>query len=825
MKEIKYKDKAMFSDEVLVLATDLIETQDVREYLENNSFDISLIVDTIKYFEMKIKYNINKKNQLYSNDEYHSLEKIRHDITSHKKILLNLVKYKDTLLNKKEKEKGLKTNHNKKKYNFINNSELDILLQKLEEAEDKESVLTDILKLYQILLVDEEKKYNDLVSKKTEFLSNLEKIDDLEYADALKNGYYFELRRVLDNIKKIKRACNHYNKNIKSSDDSDTVIEISSAQEMIEEKIEFNEDISGFNIDDVLYALGHYIKYNENLDSDLLSYSKYAMNYFISESVDSENVINAIYYVWDSIKYRLRNTPKDDIEKRKLIKNVRILFDFTIKSYKEENKMVDHNYLFNVADYFFTTEDYFMYLKKIVNEVPEIVNVKHVRNDSKESEHIVNYLVDIFIENYKTMLFDKKKDYISKDYLREVYFLFTKCPYLYLTGEEKREIDGKLSNFMSVVNKNITSSRRKQAVKNDLADMYTNRLYFDNKKENLKMLDEHKLECQLNNLFINMKNDITKFSRVDLTNENSITLNSKYHAYSLEKDSDKTILKIHVIDLYNLIPAYSTLDKYLFNKSFSHEQLDDIILHNVGMIRDKVYPTITYEIVFNDKGDYKEQNNKVNFNVYNSKIKIKKCYSDYDLVYSRDDQVLNSYINLYRKSLIKNHFCYSENYFMDDINKYFETVLNDCVIKYFENNKLPFIYSGVRSRNKNEYVNIMNNIGHVLTRLDKEEFNKIYQVLSSGLNDSFYSTKPFNGNYQLSIMNPLDYSGILMQRILHELVFHNRYTKEEYEDMLRRYSDKCDATVMYMNLSNDYVDSDLLKSQKGRIVKEKKRLF
>ena len=70
MKEIKYKDKAMFSDEVLVLATDLIETQDVREYLENNSFDISLIVDTIKYFEMKIKYNINKKNQLYSNDEY-----------------------------------------------------------------------------------------------------------------------------------------------------------------------------------------------------------------------------------------------------------------------------------------------------------------------------------------------------------------------------------------------------------------------------------------------------------------------------------------------------------------------------------------------------------------------------------------------------------------------------------------------------------------------------------------------------------------------------------------------------------------------------------
>lgn len=834
----KNKIKLVFSEQTLLLVEKL-NNDEIPDNLTKQE-----IIDLIKYYSNKKEKMIHLKNEFQSLNNSSELEKAYLEIKKINFILEELIVYKKKLMepeiNKKREE------HLKKlilPVSFEQIKELDIffgidtidtinmLIKNEDEKIDYSEHLEKLLSIYKKQLIMERNRKNQLLSQRKKLVDKLDDSDKLENPlieecnNFIKNAnvHMNILNNLLNYLKHYKKNNYKPSKNIGKAEFQDE-IEITPLQETIEKVISQRKPVDSFEINDVIYSFGHYLKYEEITEQTLL-YAKKIMNALIYEKITDETMIDGIYYVWDAIKYRLTNTPKEDENTRKLIKEIRIIFDYIIKNYKEDKTTVTHDYLFNFVDYFLDQEDSFLYLKKIVEKLPNVVNTRHVDKKTNDSEHVVIYIVKKFISNYRKMLKDKKSYYISKDYLKDVYLLFTRCYQLYLTPEEKHQIDILLSEFMKEVNIKITSSRRKYAVKEDLKSMYTDKFYFNQKRDVLKDVDEYRLENQINSFITSIDRELNE-NRVDLTQECSIKLSGQYNAYSIEKREKETILKIHVIDLYNLFRKHSELDNYLFNQTLTKEPVDSIIMHQLNIIKDGIYPTITYEIAFDEKGNYKRKNGHIDhFKMYKSKIQVKECYSDYHLVYAKGDIVLKEFKDLYRKSLIKNHGNYNNDFMIADIDAYFEQILNQGITEYFKFNHLPFIYSGVENYNEQKFVEILNHTCHILSRLDKDDFNKLYKILNSNVDEFHYSIQPFNGIYDLPIKNPVNYPGIMIQRILHELVFDNRHNEEEYERAVINYKRELEQLVMYLNYYNDYIDKDILKEEKGKIVKVKKMLF
>ena len=49
------------------------------------------------------------------------------------------------------------------------------------------------------------------------------------------------------------------------------------------------------------------------------------------------------------------------------------------------------------------------------------------------------------------MIKNKNSDYVNKDYLRQIYYLFTKSYYIRLSNDERKELDSILNEFMSYI--------------------------------------------------------------------------------------------------------------------------------------------------------------------------------------------------------------------------------------------------------------------------------------------------------------------------------------------------------------------------------------
>lgn len=568
----------------------------------------------------------------------------------------------------------------------------------------------------------------------------------------------------------------------------------------------FDSDLlENFSLESILINLAKYLK-NEEINEELVDISKEIGEVLNEKLLEDDLMYDQIYLVCDAVKYRIAKEPKENKEQRNKLKQIKKLFDSVIKEYNDKTNLIKHDYLFDIVDFFLSNEKYYLYLQKLLQEIPRTVNIQYL-NDAKEKEHIIFHILNKFIYNYYEMLTNKNSNYINKDYLKSVYLLFTQNYLIKLTEQDKKRIDQKLSLFMKEVNNKLTSSKRQNDVKEDIRIMYSDKFMMYRKLFVQKDVDIFKLERQMNSLSYNFNRSIKDTKRKDLTNEEIILLENGFHAYSLENLNEKTLLKIHVIDLYNIIVDYTTLDNEIFNQTLKQEKIDPFIINIIEMQEMKLLPTITYEIPIDQNGNYKKED----FKFYTSKIKIK------NLSNKINDNNLINLLRLCNKEL--------NNITLNDIDKYFENILNDCVVNYFESNNLPFIYSGKKKKDQFEFVEIMNKIGYLLTRIDKDEFNKIYNIINSDIDRFHYSTKPFDGEYNLSIMNPVDYIGMLNQRLLYELVMYNKNNLNEYNRVIKDYQNKYEEIVSIFNYYQDYIDVDILKENAGKIKKIRKMLF
>lgn len=765
----------------------------------NNKIKLTRKKHEFSTYISKLKVDLENKNHFifFSLDEtnqliYYLLEDKENllleatDITSKKEIdkIINKVSKISNLVDRLKKYRSylIEKENNLSKFpiakqqienlDFIYHMDTISIIEQIVNSDEKDDKIEKLINIYQLKLEEEKTLINGLISKKRKIINQEKNKKTIEIYNELiseSNGYINLLNSLINYLAHLKKNDKNEICKVKFKNE----INLTGNQISIEAKMINREKIENCDLKDYLYSFGHFVKYQNLIDSNILEYTKDISELCFKDNLDDE--IDAIYYIWDAIKYRLSNTDKEDKVTRKILKDIRIIFDFVIKNYQDQNQIQKHDYHFDLIDYFLNDEEGYLYLEKLVKISPKFVNVYHLNNNEKE--HILIYILKKYIYNYQMMLDDKTSDYINKDYLRSIYLLYLHSDFLTLSSEEKNKINEIIKNFEKNVKKNITSSRRKYSILNDLVNMNIDHIYVAEEKNLLREIDIDRLDNQINSLFMKIDTASKSKKRKEIT-EDVIISSNKYVAYSFSKE-DKYIIKMHVLDLYDIIVRGTLLDSYMYNCTLEKKELDSFLVSKLKLEVGKIYPTITYQIT-------KDKDN-IRIEIYQSKITPTK------------EEILP---------------------FEMDIN--YE--INNVIKEYFEEINLPLIYTGVNNDVENKFIEIMNNISHILNRFDREEFNNIYHLLNGKIDNYHYSMNEIDGVYSFNIENPTLYPGLTMQRLIHELIIENKNTEEENIMMIKQYKDLMEQIVADYNQFNHYVDSKKLKDTKGKLPKVIKRI-
>lgn len=590
--------------------------------------------------------------------------------------------------------------------------------------------------------------------------------------------YIKEINRFINDAIRIehKKKKSNSKKCISLQDDED---ELDLECTEILEIIKTNGNLEYYDLASVLKAYKYFIVHDLNMYSiNALNVSKYISNKIVNEEIKDDDVIILINSIKDTIKYRLLSLNKDDNKEqleRSLLKELRIVFDFICKNYKEDKLSTKHDYRYDVIKYFLQDENGYPYLKRITLDMPSMINI---RTPEFDNEHIIINILKEYIYNYKEMLKDKNGCFINPDYLKQVYLLFMNNSNLKLNFEDKVTIDYILDDFILYLDKEIYKEDRKTLAKKEVRKLKSQYLYYE-KELKFRKVDERQLKWQTELLPNNRTHCLKKDNRVNVLDD-CITLNG-INAYSLSQDGDKRKLKIHVIDTSKIVAPYTSVDSKIYNCMIEHEKISENIKRKLTLKYNEENPTITYE--FNiEKG-----NCITDFKIYKSKIFIDE----------ENNTLLKNLSQLSKKILASKNIKDFESYTIDES---IEILLNEEFINYIDENKLPFIYCG--KEYINDYINHMNNLSNIFNRLNVIDFKKLYTIISNNVGEYNYSTKTFevDGTYNLNLINDINYLFIFNQRLITDIIFNNQKLKDK-----SKYLKECEKLEHALNLSINHI--------------------
>lgn len=602
----------------------------------------------------------------------------------------------------------------------------------------------------------------------------------------------------------------------------ETEFEVSELQKEIESVMQDNESIEDFELKDSLVAFAEYIRHNSIKENEqqILDYAKYLTLELNDYMVENKKIFDGFDYMLDAMKSKLYklNDKEDEIilEERKLLKEVRSNFIAIYKIYKEDTSKKKKDGKFEIINYLMQTEQDYIYLKKIVKNMPDIVNTRY------EDKHIVLYILDEYIDNFKKLLKDRNSKYINKDYLRAIYHLFTRNYMIKLTEEERNEIDSKLSDFIKYVKNTIIKQKRKNVAIAEIKKLKTSNYYYYDDSIELRCANDKMAEGRRQMILRSYEDLLVRNDRKDLTEQKNILFGISNFAATLKQEDRRYILQIHVLDIHQFIPSGNMLDNYFYNCLMNKEEVDQSFNEDFRFQDGKKYPTITYELTFLKSGTVEK------LNIFSSKIKITDHYNNQSMVEINKDKDVLNYYEFYKKVINKNNDNLTATVSLEKMNEYFESILNKEFIKFVKKNDLPYIYYGRDDIVNRDYDRIMNNITNNLQNLEKKQFNIMKDVFEKATDDKHYSTMGFNknGEYYPQLTNPLNYIGIETQRMIDDFLFNRRRleTYGEFIKLKKEYKNKYDYEVDALNKSIDYISTDELKKYKGKIKKIKTRL-
>lgn len=568
-----------------------------------------------------------------------------------------------------------------------------------------------------------------------------------------------------------------------------------------EEKITETKDINIDNLEDeetvdLIVMFTDFIKNCDIMENTELikKYSKILTDRLVENVYEKENIFPEFDILLSTLKIKSISFEKNT-EQREIIKEVLNNFKDIYKIYKEDKVNSKESPYFDIINYLLQDDQNYLYIKEILKRKREVYNIKH--ND----EHIVIYILDLYINNFKKMIRDKDSDYININYLKQVYFLFTKNYNVTLTYEEKQIIDLKLKEFNFYIKNTLIKQKRKNAAINETKQLKSRMFYKPINRFEFQEFTDDELgyfKTEINN---NSKNYVKDKPSTDafLIGEN---------AYKLRQEDGITFLTMYGMDVHSYLVRNSYMDRYLEKCELCKEKIDEFTASGFKFKLDGKYPAIAYELEFYPSGKFK------NLKVSRDIIAIKNHYTNPDT----NEESKNIY-NLYHNSVAKNGGTIS-TYDLYKLNEHFETILNNAYVEFLKEQKLPTIYYGYSLSTDKEIEHNLNNVTNSLSDLTKTDSRDIINIFSSKIDIPHYSNLPMdNGVHNFRLLDTFNYLGIENTRMLSELYF-NDFKLEDIKRITRnklQYLSNYIKKVEELNSSLDYVDTASIKLSRGKI--------
>ena len=642
-------------------------------------------------------------------------------------------------------------------------------LKELDETKIKNMIGETIIKIkkqknvklfYKLLINKIEKKiiaianitYDDNLDNNVLFLKKYSNINNyLKEEYELFKKQYIEEKTINNDTVKINNQKYKY----ESTTEDTLKIDISSS---IKEKI-YNDLVNNiqkddYEINDIIIAFTKYLN-NINIVSDIEKLNKLSdelYNRLYEYLYENKSIFFEFSYLIDVLSSIYKNYDKESME-RNLLKPIYKKYTTLYKIYKTKIVKNEINPYFDIIDYWLSNENDYLYLKELVNRNQKI------RNSHSNGEHIVIYILKKYIDNFKKMIVND--DYTNINYLREVYYLFTKSYYLRLTKDEKNTIDTIIKEFSVYIKNTLIKERRKNAALNDLKSMKTNTFYPQRQEYDFRENTTDELTYDKRRVYNN------SISGIKEKNATEAFLISNY-AYNIVESEDEINLKMYTFNIGNYIMDNSIINLELEKCEFTKEKIDEFISREFDFKVGQIYPTICYQLKFYKSGKIKS------LDISRENIEIKDKITTFDV------EKMGKFYDLYKKSIAKN-VGIETDYNLLEINKHFENILNNEFVKFIKENRLPFIYYGYTLPTIEEISENMNALAPFLHNIDKDVAYEIINIVSSKIDKKHYSLFPIeNAEYDLKLINSFNYIGILNQKMLNDIYF-NDYNFETEE--------------------------------------------
>lgn len=572
--------------------------------------------------------------------------------------------------------------------------------------------------------------------------------------------------------------------------------ELSPIQQEIYEKLNFDNDYEDYDIHDIIISFNYFIKNIDILNEKrkLLNSTNIVCEILYEYLYENPEIFIEFNYLIDNLNNEIRKYEKNSIE-RITLKEVSKKFIDIYNIYKNKIIKNNNNPYFALIDFWLNDENNYLFIKELIKRKPRLCNIYN--ND----KHIVIHILEKYIENFKQMINDKNSDYINKNYLKEIYFLFSKNEYLRISKKEREQVDMLIKDFTLYIKETLIKEKRKNAAIEELKTMKSYRFYKEEKEFDFREYTIDNITYGANRIY----NNCISYANNKECNE-AFLIGDK--AYSIKEDENEININMYSLDIHMFAPKNSIIDSYFEKCEFENKNIDDLILRLFSFKLNKKYPTICYNLKFYKSGKFKE-------------LEVRKeniIITDEFKTFSNSDK-FSYFIDLYSKSILKNGGTYS-TYDLNKVNKHFENILNNEFIKFIKENRLPFIYCGYKLPTSEEISKNMNSLTPLLHNLEKDDAYEIINIVSTKIDRMHYSIYPIeNAMYDLKLINPFNYIGLENQRMLGNIYFNEYDFIDENSKIKEKNSrlNKYDKIVRELNSNMDYVDPTEIKESKGKI--------
>ena len=493
--------------------------------------------------------------------------------------------------------------------------------------------------------------------------------------------------------------------------------------------------------------------------------------------LNQEELLNLSILGRDVVLNKIRSVDKSELyadsEIVFLKKMIKIFEELKPVSYEPIDE--DTSTYYDILEGLIDNDANYTYISKLMREIPNFVDAR------KDNKHFVFLLLDRFIENYKLKLVNQGLLYVEPDFYKELISLnFSLAPYF--SEQEKLDFSLSLVTFKDyVISKNYNGSEK----------VFEDIDFIANSMNNIEIKEE-KIDDKVTEELSSLKYRMADVSNSYLKNNYSVSTAFKFnnisnYAFSVDYSSDDNIiLKIHILDTASFIK-----DDCLIYEEMKSSDLD---LPRFEL--NSFYPAMTFVYTI-------FSNNKISdVRVTSSIVNISEEYNNQDLDNYRDNSYIKGLFGVFKR--MKESRNLNINYYnQNGINDFVDTVLNEDIIRNFENGKMPFIYK-TYLENGEDLVRINHNaVCDKLMNIPKKEAHKVFDILDE-VYDSYYV--PNNGKLELDSSKFL---GLYLLTTIHRVmdgVYDICKVEEELNELL-----------VTLNNKEKYLPSSVLKNNERNI--------